>query len=56
MKSVNCSKPDYTSLICSKIEYIPYDFVFTTKCNDSSILITIISNYIQTFFHKYQGC
>jgi hypothetical protein len=34
MKSVNCSKPGYTSITCSKI---------STKLNDSSILITIIS-------------
>jgi hypothetical protein len=39
MKSVNCSKPGYTS---SKIENIPYNLIFTTKYNDSSILITII--------------
>jgi len=45
MKSVNCSKPDYTSIgiTCSKIEHIPYNLIFTTKFNDSLILITIIS-------------
>ena len=43
MKSVNCSKPGYTSITCSKIEHNPYNLIFTTKCNDSSILITIIS-------------
>jgi len=43
MKTVNCTKPGYTSKICSKIENIPYNSIFTTKFNDSSILITIIS-------------
>ena len=43
MKSVNCSKPGYPNITCSKIEYIPYNLIFTTKFNDSSILITIIS-------------
>ena len=53
MKSVNCSKPGYTSITYSKIGYtsityskiknIPYNLIFTTKFNDSSILITIIS-------------
>ena len=40
MKSINCSKPDYTSITCSKIEHIPYNLIFTTKFNESSILIT----------------
>jgi hypothetical protein len=40
MKSVNCSKPGYTSITCSNI---PYNLIFTAKFNDSSILITIIS-------------
>jgi hypothetical protein len=43
MKSVNCSKPGYSSITCSKISNIPYSLIFTTKFNDSSILITIIS-------------
>jgi mRNA-degrading endonuclease YafQ of YafQ-DinJ toxin-antitoxin module len=43
MKSVNCSKPGYKSITCSKIEHIPYNLIFTTKCNDSLILSTIIS-------------
>ena len=30
-------------ITCSKIENIPYNIIFTTKLNDSSILITIIS-------------
>jgi hypothetical protein len=42
--SVNCSKPGYTSITCSQIKNIPYNLIFTTKVNDSSILITIISN------------
>ena len=43
MKSVNCSKPGYTSIICLKIENILYNIIFTIKFNDCSILITIIS-------------
>jgi hypothetical protein len=38
MKSVNCTKPGYTS-----ISNIPYNLIFTTKLNYSSILNTIIS-------------
>ena len=44
MKSVNWSKPGYASITCSTISNIPYNLIFTTKYNDSSILITI-------FFH-----
>jgi len=40
---VSCSKPGYTSIICSKIEHLPYNLIFTTKFNDSSVLIMIIS-------------
>ena len=40
MKSVICSKPGYTSITCSNILY---DLIFSTKFNDSSMLITIIS-------------
>jgi hypothetical protein len=45
MKSVDCTKPGYTStcIICSTISNIPYNLMFATKFNDSSILITIIS-------------
>jgi hypothetical protein len=43
MKSLNCSKPDFERITCSKTEHIPYNLIFTTKCNDSSILITVIS-------------
>jgi hypothetical protein len=42
MKSVNWPKPGYT-ITCSTISNIPYNLIFTTKFNDSSILITIIS-------------
>ena len=57
MKSVNCSKPGYTSITCSKISNIPYNLIFTTKFNDSSILITIISfNYLNlTLTNEYVG-
>ena len=40
MKNVNCSKPGYTSIT---VQNIPYNLIFTTKFNDSSIFITIIS-------------
>ena len=40
MKSINCSKTGNTSVTCSNI---PSNLIFTTKFNDSSILITIIS-------------
>ena len=43
MKSVNWLKPGYASIACSTISNIPYNLIFTTKFNDSSILITIIS-------------
>jgi hypothetical protein len=36
-------KPGYTNITCSKISNIPYNLIFTTNFNDSSILITIIS-------------
>jgi hypothetical protein len=42
MKSVNWHKPGYASITCPTISYIPYNLIFTTKFNDSSILITII--------------
>ena len=34
MKSINCTKP--------KISNIPYNLIFTTKFNDSSILINYV--------------
>ena len=43
MKSINCSKAGYTGMASSKIEHIPYNFIFATIFNDSQILITIIS-------------
>ena len=45
MKSVDCAKPGYTStcITCSTISNIPYNLIFETKFNDSSILITISS-------------
>jgi hypothetical protein len=43
MKSINWPKPGYASITCSTISKIPYNLIFTTKFNDSSILITIIS-------------
>jgi hypothetical protein len=47
MKNVNWSKPGYASITCSTISNFPYNLIFTTKFNDSSNLITIIScNYL----------
>ena len=43
MKSVNWPKPGYAGMTCSTISNIPYNLIFTTKFNDFSILITIIS-------------
>ena len=43
MKSVDWPKPGYASITCSTISNIPYNFIFTTKFNDASILIMIIS-------------
>ena len=43
MKRVNWPKLGYASITCSTISNIPYNLIFTTKFNDSSILITIIS-------------
>jgi hypothetical protein len=55
--SIYCSKPSYTSITCSKIEHIPYNLIFTTKCNDSSILITITSwDYLNlSLVNEYVG-
>ena len=51
-RSVNCSKQGYIiSITCSTIEHTPYNLIFTTKCNDTSILITIISwDYLNLSF------
>jgi hypothetical protein len=47
MKSVGWPKPGYTSITCSIISNIPYNLIFTTRFNDSSILIPNIScNYL----------
>ena len=43
MKSLSWPKPGYAVITCSTISNIPCNFIFTTKFNDSSILITIIS-------------
>ena len=43
MKSVNLPKPGYASITCSTISNIPYNLIFTTKFNDSLILITILT-------------
>ena len=40
MKRVSWPKPGYASITCSNI---PYNLIFTTKFNNSSILITIDS-------------
>ena len=48
MKIVNCSKSGHT---CSKIEHIPYNLIFTTKFNDSLILILNISFSIEIFIY-----
>jgi len=57
MKSLNCTKPGYTSITCSKISNIPCIWIFTTKLNDSLILITIIScDYFNlSFANEYVG-
>ena len=43
MKSVSSSKPGYSSITWSKNSNIPYNLIFATKYNDSSILITSMS-------------
>ena len=57
MKSVNCSKPGYTSITCSKISNIPYNLIFTRKFNDTSILITnIYCDYLNLqWVNEYVG-
>ena len=43
-------------ITCSKISNIPYNLIFTTKFNDSLILITIIScNYLNLSPNEYVG-
>ena len=41
MKSVNWPKPGYASITCSTISNIPYNLIFTTKFNYSSILMRL---------------
>jgi hypothetical protein len=57
MKSVSCSQPGYASITCSTISNIPYNLIFITKFNDTSILITIISwNYLNlSVANEYVG-
>ena len=42
LKNIIYLLPGYTSITCSTISNIPYNLIFTTKFNDSSILIMII--------------
>ena len=44
MKNVNWPKPGYASITCSTISNIPYNLIFASQFNDSSILVTIISS------------
>ena len=55
MKSVKLLKKGYTNITCSKIEYIHYNFIFTTKFNDSLILNTIISWDYLNLANEYAG-
>jgi hypothetical protein len=43
MKNLIGSKPGYANITCSNIEHIPYNLIFTTKFNDSVVLVMIIS-------------
>jgi len=47
----------YTSITYSKIENIPYNLMFTTKFNDFSVLISIISwDYLNlSLANEYAG-
>jgi hypothetical protein len=47
----------YVCITCSKISNIPYNLILTTKFNDSSILITIISSdyLISSLANEYVG-
>ena len=57
MKSINWPKPGYASITCSTISNIPYNLIFTTKFNDSSILIAIMScDYLNlSLAHEHVG-
>ena len=47
----NCFKSGYTSITSSQISNISYNVIFTTKFNDFSILISIISwDYLNQSF------
>jgi len=48
----------FQTITCSKISNIPYNLIYTTKFNDSSILITIIScDYLNlSLVNEYGGC
>ena len=52
---LNIEQPGYTRITCSKIENILYNLIFTTKFNDTLILITIIScDYLNmSLAHEY---
>jgi hypothetical protein len=43
MKNLIGSKPGYANITCSNIEQIHYKLIFTTKFNDSVVLVMIIS-------------
>ena len=57
MRSVNYTKPGYPCITCPKISNILYNFIFTTKFNDSAMLITIIScDYLNlSLVNEYVG-
>ena len=55
MKSVNCSKPGYTSITCSKISNISHNLIFTTKFNDSSITIVSCDYLNLSLANEYVG-
>jgi hypothetical protein len=52
MKRRNRSKPGYASITCPTISNMAYNLIFTTKFNNSSILITIISCDYLYFRHN----
>ena len=57
MKGGNFSKPGNSSIICSNISTIPYSLIFTTKFNDTSIFITIISwDYMNVYVANEYVC
>ena len=42
MKNLIGSKPGYANITCSNIEQIHYKLIFTTKFNDSVVLVVTI--------------